>query len=372
MAVVRKRTWESGGVTRQAWVVDYADRQGKRHWKTFRLKRDADAALIKIQGEVQAGTHTPASASITVKEACEIWYKHNVAEGLEAATLRNYRGHLDRYLIPLLGRVRLAHLTTPRVAAFRDELLQTATRQTARKLVSVLRSVLAQAQERGLVGQNVALSVKFKDREREKRNLEVGTDIPSREEIRTLIAAASGRFRPFLITAVYTGMRASELRGLRWCDVDFDKKTLTVKQRVDRFNVIGLPKSRAGQRTIPLSPMVLNTLKEWRVKSPKDGLVFPTQVGTPQLHGNIANLAFYPLQRKAGIVTESGGAKYGLHSLRHFCASHWIDSGLPVKKIQTWLGHASIKMTLDVYGHLLVTPEDDQAQLAAAELRLVG
>ncbi len=81
MAVVRKRTWESGGVTRQAWVVDYADRQGKRHWKTFRLKRDADAALIKIQGEVQAGTHTPASASITVKEACEIWYKHNVAEG---------------------------------------------------------------------------------------------------------------------------------------------------------------------------------------------------------------------------------------------------------------------------------------------------
>jgi integrase len=371
MAVVRKRTWESGGVTRTAWVVDYSDRQGKRHWKTFRLKRDADAALIKIQGEVQAGTHTPASASITVKEACAIWYKHNVAEGLEAATLRNYKGHLDRYLIPLLGRVRLAQLTTPKVAVFRDELLQSTTRQTARKLVSVLRSVLAQAQERCLVGQNVALSVKFKDREREKRNLEVGSDIPSREEIRTLIAAASGRFRPFLVTAVYTGMRASELRGLRWSDVDFDKKTLTVKQRVDRFNAIGLPKSRAGQRTIPLSPMVLNTLREWRVKCPKDGLVFPTQVGTPQLHSNIANINFYPLQKRSGVVDENGDAKYGLHSLRHFCASHWIDSGLPVKKIQTWLGHASIKMTLDVYGHLLVTPEDDQAQLAAAELRLV-
>jgi integrase len=375
MATVRKRTWESGGVTRQAWVVDYADRQGKRHWKTFRLKRDADAALIKIQGEVQAGTHTPASNSITLREACEVWYKHNVAEGLEASTLRNYRGQLDRYLIPLLGRVRLAQLTTPRVALFRDELLQTSTRPMARKIVAMLKNVLAQAQERGLVGQNVALSVKFKDRDREKRNLEVGTDIPSREEIRTLIAAATGRFRPFLVTAVYTGMRASELRGLRWSDVDLDKKTVTVKQRADRFNVLGMPKSKAGQRTIPLSPTVLNTLREWRLKCPKPGtlnLVFPTQVGTPQLHGNIANLAFYPLQRKTGIVSESGGAKYGLHSLRHFCASHWIDSSIPVKKVQTWLGHASIKMTMDVYGHLMSDPVDDHDQLAAAELRFIG
>ena len=81
--------------------------------------------------------------------------------------------------------------------------------------------------------------------------------------------AATGRVRPFILTAIFTGLRASELRGLRWADVDFEARALHVRQRADRFNSIGPPKSEAGERTVPLPPLVVNVLREWKLACPK-------------------------------------------------------------------------------------------------------
>src|SRR5207302_1183457 len=111
-----------------------------------------------------------------------------------------------------------------------------------------------------------------------RKHLEVGVDIPTKDEIRAMLAAAEGWFRPLFVTAVFTGLRASELRGLRWLDVDPDGAELTVRQRADRWGTIGSPKSDAGKRSIPLAPMVVNALKEWSLACPKGaGLVFPTK-----------------------------------------------------------------------------------------------
>ena len=101
--------------------------------------------------------------------------------------------------------------------------------------------------------------------------LEVGTDIPSPAEISKILAAAApGRQRAFLVAAVFTGMRSSELRGLRWQDVDLDNAKVHVRQRADRYNAIGRPKTRSGTRTIPVGPFVVNTLREWRLANPHD------------------------------------------------------------------------------------------------------
>ena len=93
----------------------------------------------------------------------------------------------------------------------------------------------------------------------------------------------SGRWRPLLLTAIFTGLRASELRGLRWADVDLKLGELHVRQRADRYNAIGRPKSAAGERTIPLAPMLVNTLREWKLACPKSelDLAFPTASGRP-------------------------------------------------------------------------------------------
>ena len=114
-----------------------------------------------------------------------------------------------------------------------------------------------------------------------KLKLKAGVDIPTPDEIKRVVHAATGRMRPFLITAIFTGLRSSELRGLRWVDVDLKNGELHVRQRADRYNEMGKPKSEAGERTIPLGPFVVNTLKEWKLACPKGelGLVFPNTLG---------------------------------------------------------------------------------------------
>ena len=93
-----------------------------------------------------------------------------------------------------------------------------------------------------------ALGVKVRSDDRHKAGgpLKSGRDFPSKAELKLLIDRAPERWRPFIVTAIFTGMRASELRGLRWCDVDFDNATIHVAQRADTWGKMGSPKSAAG------------------------------------------------------------------------------------------------------------------------------
>jgi integrase len=108
--------------------------------------------------------------------------------------------------------------------------------------------------------------------------LKVGVNIPSPAEIKGIVSALTGRWRPLLLTAIFTGLRASELRGLRWDNVDLPKRELHVRERADEYKQLGRPKSGAGERTVPLTPMVVNVLRAWKLQCPKGelGIVFPT------------------------------------------------------------------------------------------------
>ncbi|WP_244563251.1 site-specific integrase [Bradyrhizobium lablabi] len=255
----------------------------------------------------------------------------------------------------------------------------------ARKVLTSLKSILKDAQRRGNVAQNVAAAVVIKkDKRTENVKLKVGVDIPTTQEVGVIIGAAKGRWRPVLMTAAFVGLRASELRGLRWKDVDLKGEKIHVRQRADRLNQIGRPKSAAGDREIPLRPIVLQTLREWKLVCPKGdlGLVFPNGDGGIENLSNILQRGFQPAQVTAGVMVPAkdehgkplrdGNGKpvfvakyYGIHSLRHFHASWLInrkaDGGLelPPKEVQTRLGHSSITMTLDVYGHLFPRGRED-------------
>jgi integrase len=183
-------------------------------------------------------------------------------------------------------------------------------------------------------------------------------------------------------------LRASELRGLRWDNVDLSRRELHVRERADEYNVLGRPKSGSGDRTVPLTPLVVKALREWRLECPKGklGLVFPTPKGRVQGLSTIVKRGHKPAQIAADVTIEIPGAhgepvkraKYpGLHALRHFYASWCInrraDGGLelPAKVVQERLGHSTIAMTLDVYGHLFPR-HDDGKELAAAEQALLA
>ena len=183
---VRKRKWTTRkGEAKEAWVVDYVDKDGDRHIETFRRKKDADEYEATVKVDVRAGIHTAASKSITVAQAATDWI--NVIEGVRArepSTVDQYRQHA-RHINDLIGSKKLSSLTAPGIHTFLDDLLATMSRAMARKVLRSLKSVLSIAQERGNVAQNVALNVKIGVNKRDQRKLEVGVDIPTPDEIKT-------------------------------------------------------------------------------------------------------------------------------------------------------------------------------------------
>jgi integrase len=381
---VRRRTWTNGdGTQGEAWIVVYRDHAGTRRAKSFDKKRDADAYHKEVWVNVRKGVHTADSTSITVAEAGRQWVQGSISAGLERATVDGYRQHLEFHIVPLIGATKLSQLTVPAVRAFEDRLAKERSPAMVRKVLRSLGSIVADAQERGLVAQNVVHSLRRnrqKDRtaridRRQRGRLKVGVHIPTPDEIRAIVAHLTDVRRPLLLTAIFTGLRASELRGLRWKDIELRRGVLHVRQRADRYQQIGPTKSEAGERTIPLPPMLVNTLREWKLACPKSAgdLAFPNGRGNPHTLSDILRRSFHPAQVAAGIVNGEGRAKYGgLHTLRHFyaswCINRRVDGGLelPLKVVQARLGHASIQMTADRYGHLFPS-SDDGAEMAKAE-----
>jgi integrase len=378
---VRKRSWTTKqGEAKEAWIVDYVDGKGERHIKTFARKGDAMAEHAKVVVDVAKGIHTPESSSLTVEGAAKQWLERCENEKLERSTLVQYRAHIA-HIVPRIGAVRLAKLTTPQIHAFSDGLLRDLSRPLARKVLASFRAIIRHARKRGTIAHNVAEGVVIKAAKRADGKVQVGRDIPTADEIRRILDVVRGRWRPLLIVAAFTGLRASELRGLRWADIDLKSGTIHVRQHADAWGEIGRPKTHTSERDIPVGPHVVNTLKEWELAStsPKgEALVFPGKDGKPLTYSVIINSGYWAAQLAAGVVDAEGRPKYpGIHALRHFfaswCINRKLDGGLelPSKVVQERLGHSSIIMTSDVYGHLFPRG-DDSEELAAAERALLS
>jgi integrase len=381
---VRKVFWGQAK-EKEGWMSDYVDGEGKRRSKTFAKKSEADAHQLTAKTEVKQGTHTPESKSPTVAVAGKSWLE--ACKGrMERSTYVEYARHLEQHIVPYIGGMKVAKLTRGNVKDLEDKLTAAVTASHARRVRASLGLILADAQDRGALVRNVVHEMKgsaskqLKAERRARGNLKVGVDIPAPEEIKRILAALKGRWRPLIMTAIFTGLRSSELRGLRWSDVDLAKTELHVRQRADRYHAIGRPKSAAGERDVPLPPMLVKVLREWKLacrKGPLD-LCFPNTRGKVESHSNIIVRAVRPTMIAAGLKDDTGGAKYsGLHAFRHFYASWCInraaDGGLelPAKVVQTRLGHANISITLDRYGHLFPTGDDGGA-MADAERKLMG
>jgi integrase len=364
MAKVKKRKWVTKqGEGREAWIVDYTDQQGTRRLKTFTTKKEADAWLVQARYEVKLGTHTAASTSKTLGEAWELWIADSEANGLEVSTVRQPRQLLTHHIKPFIGGMKLAELNTPLLYQFDDQ-LRAAGRSLAmrRKVMVHVKTCIKFAQGRGYVAQNVALGVKIKTdaRETAKGPLRAGVDFPTMAELNALIDNSRGRLRPFIVTAIFTGMRLSELRGLRWSDVDLDAGVIHVRQRANAWGTMGPPKSKAGKRDIPLAPIVVNTLRSWRSHGE---LVFGTRSDRALGMSNFRVYEWEPLLRRAGVED-----KYNFHMLRHAAASLFIAYlGWTPKRIQTVMGHSSVQMTFDLYGHLFEDKEADREAMAKLE-----
>jgi integrase len=385
-----------------SYQVGYSDSSGKWRTKTFHRKKDADAFFETTKREVRLGIHVTDQDTVTVRVACEKWLTTCELDGLASATRKQYAGHVHNHVIPaklggrksvILGDVLLTRLSRPLITDFRDHLLKTNSHATARKIWVSFKAMLSDAETRGLIGHNPAAPIFIKEDERGHMQDMALRQFPQPAEIRGIIETATGRMKSLLTVAAFVGLRSLELRGLYWEDCDFVKHRINVRRRADETNKIGPLKSKAAHRSIPMTPEVEKVLREWRGTCPRqDGklvLVFPNGLGKVQAHNHLIEWGYHPVQVQAGIVTPRLGsdgkpelgkdgqsimiAKYGLHDLRHFFAS-WLINELRCNpnKVKTLVGHASIKLTYDIYGHLFDDDDGDNLAFAAGSERVMS
>lgn len=391
MASVAKREWTYKGETKIAWVVRYTDQGGKRRLKTFDKKKDADRYRTKVETEIEAGTHVAASQSVTVGEALDLWLTNCEArvqarDRIRARTVRNFRCTVENHVRPQLGKRRLTDLTFRSLQAWVDDLAfdKEAPRgfQTLRNAAGCMSLTLKHAVHKGLVGKNV---MRDEDLHIPGRKT-VRIDIPSKIEIRKMLDASgtvTGRggvakyLRAMLHTAVFAGLRQGELRALRWDHIDFESGVIRVRVAADNLGHVDEPKSAAGIRDVPLAPRLAVELKTWKLASRANSgnLVFAGERGT-MVQPAAIDRSWHRLQRR--ILTGGKGQtvqpreRYHFHALRHVCASLLIEAGLPPKRIQAIMGHASISMTFDRYGHLFEDPEAVQNAMTKIGRDLAG
>lgn len=389
MATIRKRTWTSpSGEEKTAWQCDYMDAAGKRRSKQFSRKKDADAWLTTAAYEVQRGTHTPDSQTITIAKAAELWLTlcRNGQQGqqktLEVSTMAAYEQHVRLHIVPLFGNTKLSKITAPMATDWCDQLIEKMSRPMAKRVLRSLKAIVHAAQHRGYVAQNVFEALKFGKVSRDKPKITV----PTKPHLKAIIEAAKGSDEPMAyplsLVLIYGGLRASELRGLPWRCINFQTGGLVVDQRADLKNKIGPPKSDAGYRFIPLPPSALLALKEWKLACPTtdDDLVFPSIAKRIMTHRYMSVNLMGAVQIAAGAASERLDEDgevikeplYGLHEFRHAAASLWIEQKVSPKRVQKWMGHTSIQTTYDVYGSLFDQLDKDSAVAAAVEKDLIG
>ena len=274
---------------------------------------------------------------------------------VKASTLAFYTSNLKRYIRPILGERTVASIEREDcrglIAKCRARGLKAA---TVRGILRTLSALLSEAVENKLLSANPALQLGRYLRAGDEPEREIQSLM--REEATVLLATASQHFPrryPLFLCALRTGMRLGELRALQWADVDFAGRFLTVRRNLVQ-GVITTPKSRK-QRRVDMSQQLTETLTSLRAQESERWLekgrdapawVFASTKGTALDSANIRHL-FHRVLRKAGL------RRIRFHDLCHTYASLLIQQGESLAYVKEQLGHSSISVTVDVYGHLV-------------------
>lgn len=328
------------------WEVDYLDLFGKRKVKGgFKTKVEAESAMVDILSKVQTGT-APGDCKMTFKEASEIFMRLHASKKCKYNTEHGYKGYLKNHLLPYFGKLKLCEITPLAVNEFVAQELETGRRNsTVNKYTKLMSQIYSFMIDMDIVVKNPLARIKSLKEERSEEIRSLST-----EETKILLSKTKEiypDFYPLLFTALFTGMRQGELMGLTWDSINWITRKITVDKNFTHGRV-GTTKTGKA-RKVDMSLELVKVLKEWRLACPpsEHNLVFPNGDGGYQDANNMIKRRFKPALNRAGIDS------LRFHDLRHTYASLLLANGAPMKYVQHQLGHSSIKMTMDLYTHLL-------------------
>lgn len=373
----------------RSWVAVFRA-GGRQQWRSFPTRSEAELYLARARVDVARGTFR-APVKMRFGDFAAEWLRDYARGSVAPKTFEGYEGVLRLHLVPEFGERLVSEISRKAIDTFVADWAAAGPRFQARlerareiecrraaegrrdvrpvrlghspktiaNAIVPLREMLGHAVEWGYIAANPAVGVKRPRPEYREMHFLTAT------EVGRLIGAAGEEWGTLLLCAVTTGARRGELLGLRWGDVDWNSRRLWVRRSVGLQGVIQQPKSRGSVRAVAMTPTLVSALRRHRLASPfseQDDPVFASERGTPLDGGNMVKRALVPALRRAGLP------QIRFHDLRHTFASLLIAQGEHPKLISEQLGHASIQITLDRYGHLMPQSYDQAGDRLEAAL----
>ncbi|MFF4017926.1 tyrosine-type recombinase/integrase [Streptomyces sp. NPDC001843] len=315
--------------------------------------QECDTKRRELLAKVDQGVPVP-TRSAKLSDWLPYWLDNIVKPRRKLSTYDKYETHVRLYLVPMLGSKRLESLGVADVRRFLTQLEHKTTAATAKESHRVLRTALSAACREELIARNVAGLVeppRASSRELSPWTLDETLDFLAASRKDPLYAA--------FVLAIAMGLRRGELVGLRWTDVDLDKRVLYVRQQTQRRRGVLYDDDTKNRRNraLPLPAMCIAPLRWHRMRQvaakqragePWDdgGYVFVTRNGRPVEPRN--------MYRSFTRVAQSAGLRViRLHDARHGCATLLTAAGVAPRVVMEILGHSQISITMDVYTHVV-------------------
>jgi integrase len=337
--------------------------EGRRMSKTFRTQKEALEWNRLMRGQIDDGL-TYSSAQMTLGEYMSNWLT-NTQSSKRPRTWEQCRQVVQKHILPSLGPIRMKNLHQEHIQAFYNRLLEQDTGiYTIRKIHDILHSAFEPAVNVGMLKRNPTSFVhvpKLPDTEM--------TILNDSQVSQFLVSLNGHRWEALFVLAIITGARQMELLGLKWADLDWDRRTLKITRQLNRPDGSGVsfsaPKTRHGKRTIPLGVKTIDILrKHYQLQQAErqaaaeawqeHDLIFTTSNGTP-IHPRNLLRDFKILLRNAGLPA------IRFHDLRHTAASLMLNDNIAPIMVSRYLGHARASITMDIYAHLIPTMQAEVA-----------
>ncbi len=352
---IGKITLSDGSVRYEA---TYRDPRGRERSKRFRTKREAERFLARQSTDMQRGEYIdPQLGRVMFERWAEEWIATTVH--LKPKTREGYRSILEVHVLPAFGGARVSAIEQVDIRRFIAELAASgAAAGTVRNVYRVVAQVLATAASSGAIKANPAMGIRL------PRSPHAEMLFLSAEEVLLLADAIGGRYGTLVTFAAYTGLRAGEIGALRCGRLDLVGGSVDVVESLSevRGRLVFGPTKTYARRTVRLPRFLVDELTVYLGETAQhvDAFVFTAPAGGPLRHNLFYQRTFRPAVASAGLP-----ARLRFHDLRHTCAALLIAQGAHPKVMQERLGHSSVTVTLDRYGHLF--PSLDEALTAGLD-----
>jgi integrase len=347
------------------------DTQGRQKRKAFygRTRLDVQKKLTAALNEKNSGTYFE-PAKITVESWINTWLAQYKKQSVKPTTFISYRARAIHHINPIIGHLKLKSLRRVTIQKMINELAaQDLSPETIKGVYNTLHAALHQAVKNDLILQNAASDIVLP--KMNKKPVQVFS--PEQQKLFIEKAREAHQGRMFILD-LGTGLRIGELIGLKWSDINMEEAVLRVNRTLNIIQdsgtpqakwikTFGSPKTATSVRSIPLLPDLIVLLREIKREQEEtltvqgktfesDHLVFSTRKGGPLDPRN--------MQRAFGHILQQAGLRgFHIHSLRHTFATRGLESGVELRVMQELLGHSSIKVTADLYTHVLPDVKKD-------------